>query len=88
MLKAKTKSSNVRVSLNQLFTIAENSIDRKFPINEKTHRSLYRIGYIFSKLASDLRQTAIEKGICKIVAVKEQERKATIAKIKTYDWSK
>ena len=88
MLKIKAKKSNVRFSLNELLEIAENSIDRKFPINLKTHRSLYRIGYIFSKLSTDLRQTAIEKGICKIIAVKEQERKATIAKIKTYDWSK
>tara|TARA_R100001460_G_C3450286_1_gene164588 strand:- start:45 stop:311 length:267 start_codon:yes stop_codon:yes gene_type:complete len=88
MLKIKPKKSNVRFSLNELLEIAENSIDRKFPINLKTHRSLYRIGYIFSKLSTDLRQTAIEKGICKIIAVKEQERKATIAKIKTYDWSK
>ena len=88
MLKIKPKKSNVRFSLNELLEIAENSIDRKFPINLKTHRSLYRIGYIFSKLSTDLRQTAIEKGICKIVAVKEQERKATIAKIKTYDWKK
>ena len=88
MLKIKPKKSNVRFSLNVLLEIAENSINRKFPINLKTHRSLYRIGYIFSKLAGDLRQTAIEKGICKIVAIKEQERKATIAKIKTYDWSK
>ena len=88
MLKIKPKKSNVRFSLNELLEIAENSIDRKFPINEKTHRSLYRIGYIFSKLSTDLRQTAIEKGICKIVAIKEQERKATIPKIKTYEWSK
>ena len=88
MLKIKPKKSNVRFSLNELLEIAENSIDRKFPINLKTHRSLYRIGYIFSKLSIDLRQTAIEKGVCKIVAIKEQERKATIAKIKTYDWSK
>ena len=88
MLKIKPKKSNVRFSLNELLEIAENSIDRKFPINLKTHRSLYRIGYIFSKLSTDLRQTAIEKGICKIIAVKEQERKATIAKIKTYEWSK
>ena len=88
MLKIKPKKSNVRFSLNELLEIAENSIDRKFPINLKTHRSLYRIGYIFSKLSTDLRQTAIEKGICKIIAVKEQERKSTIAKIKTYEWSK
>ena len=88
MLKAKPKKSNVRFSLNELLEIAENSINRKFPINLKTHRSLYRIGYIFSKLSTDLRQTAIEKGVCKIVSVKDQERKATIAKIKTYEWSK
>ena len=88
MLKTKTKSSNVRFTLNDLYIIAENSINRDFPINEKTHIKLNRIGYIFSKLATDLRQTAIEKGICKIVAIKDQERKATIAKIKTYDWRK
>jgi len=88
MLKTKTKSSNVRFTLNELYIIAENSINRDFPINEKTHIKLNRIGYIFSKLATDLRQTAIEKGVCKITAVKEQQRKSTIAKIKTYEWSK
>ena len=88
MLKTKTKSSNVRFTLNELYIIAENSINRDFPINEKPHIKLNSIGYIFSKLATDLRQTAIEKGICKIVAIKDQERKATIAKIKTYDWRK
>ena len=88
MLKTKTKSSNVRFTLNELYIIAENSINRDFPIKEITHIKLNRIGYIFSKLATDLRQTAIEKGICKIVAIKDQERKSTIAKIKTYDWRK
>ena len=88
MLKTKTKSSNVRFTLNELYIIAENSINRDFPINEKTYIKLNRIGYIFSKLATDLRQTAIEKGVCKITAVKEQQRKSTIAKIKTYKWRK
>ena len=88
MLKAKTKTTTKKLSLTKLADLAEDSLNRKFPINLKTHRSLYRIGYIFSKLSNDLRQTAIEQGICKISAIKEQERKATIAKIKTYEWSK
>ena len=88
MLKAKTKTTTKKLSLTKLSDLAEDSLNRKFPINEVSYKKLYRIGYVFSKIALDLRQTAIEEGICKIVAVKEQERKSTIAKIKTYKWSK
>jgi|TARA_B100000282_G_C31340682_1_gene313194 hypothetical protein len=88
MLKAKTKTTTKKLSLTKLASLAEDSLNTKFPINEMSYKKLYRIGYVFSKIALDLRQSAIEQGICKISAIKEQERKATIAKIKTYEWSK
>ena len=88
MYNIKTKNKTKKLSLTKLADLAEDSLNRKFPINEMSYKKLYRIGYVFSKIALDLRQTAIEQGICKISAIKEQERKATIAKIKTYEWSK